>query len=88
MAWSPDAEKTAYLSKHHDIETRGAVPDEGSMQIHKARLRPIRLPDFGLPDSMPEISPAIYRERVNAARRRAKANGLDLRYDTLILKNL
>jgi hypothetical protein len=39
-------------------------------RINKYRrrgLQPIRLPGFGLANSIPELSLAIYRERANAA---------------------
>ena len=43
-----------------------------------ARLRPIRLPDFGMPSEYPELSPEIYFARLDRLRRRAASAGFDL----------
>jgi hypothetical protein len=42
-----------------------------------ARLAPLDLPDFGMPEAMPEIPPAVYRERLERLRERAAAQGWD-----------
>ena len=41
------------------------------------RLAEIELPDFGMPDAMPEIPPATYASRLQRLRERADAAGLD-----------
>jgi peptidase M24-like protein len=46
----------------------------------KARLAEIDLPDFGMPEAMPEIPAAAYRARLEALRTRA-----DGRYDRLVV---
>lgn len=43
----------------------------------KARLAPIDLPDFGGPDSQPELGPAIYQARLERLRGRARDAGYD-----------
>jgi hypothetical protein len=42
-----------------------------------ARLASATLPDFGMPDAMPELPPALYRERLERLRARADARGYD-----------
>jgi len=46
--------------------------------MHQANvdLREIPIPDFGLPKHKPQVSTAEYESRIEAARRRAKADGL------------
>ncbi|HEY6608706.1 MAG TPA: hypothetical protein VI277_05865 [Candidatus Limnocylindria bacterium] len=41
------------------------------------RLAEVVLPDFGMPDAMPEIPPATYSARLGRLRERAEAGGLD-----------
>lgn len=43
----------------------------------KARLTKIDLPDFGMPESMPEIPPSLYRARMERFRSRARERGYD-----------
>jgi Xaa-Pro aminopeptidase len=43
-----------------------------------ARLTPIELPDFGMPDAMPVVSPATYAQRLEALRRRAQERAFDV----------
>ncbi len=43
--------------------------------VAKARLAQISLPEFGMPDAMPEIAPAIYSARVERLRERADTRG-------------
>ena len=43
----------------------------------KARLAPLELPDFGVPDSEPEIPPSLYLVRVERLRARAREAGYD-----------
>jgi Xaa-Pro aminopeptidase len=45
--------------------------------IPTPRLAEIDLPDFGMPDAMPEIPPEIHAERLERLRERAEAAGLD-----------
>ncbi len=42
-----------------------------------ARLAQVALPDFGMPDAMPEIPPATYVARLERLRARAESRGLD-----------
>ncbi|HET6381366.1 MAG TPA: aminopeptidase P family N-terminal domain-containing protein [candidate division Zixibacteria bacterium] len=42
------------------------------------RLAEVELPDFGMPDAMPEIPPARYVERLSRLRERAEAAGFDV----------
>ena len=42
-----------------------------------ARLTGVTLPDFGMPDAMPELAPALYGERLERLRARADARGYD-----------
>jgi hypothetical protein len=42
-----------------------------------ARLAPLTLPDFGMPDGRPEIPAAAYAARLAALRARARARGFD-----------
>ena len=42
-----------------------------------ARLTKVELPDFGMPDSMPELPPAIYAGRLARVRERAETSGYD-----------
>jgi hypothetical protein len=44
----------------------------------KARLKTVQLPEFGMPDSIPSIPLAIYRERTAASWRRAEERGMDV----------
>ena len=41
------------------------------------RLAPVDLPDFGMPESMPEVPVAVYRERLERFRERGSAHGWD-----------
>ena len=43
----------------------------------RARLAPVSLPDFGMPDAMPEIPAATYTERLERLRERMEARGYD-----------
>lgn len=43
----------------------------------KARLTRIDLPDFGMPESMPDIPPSLYRGRMERFRSRARERGYD-----------
>jgi Xaa-Pro aminopeptidase len=43
----------------------------------RARLETLELPDFGLPDSMPELPPQLYRERLRRLRGRMDERGYD-----------
>jgi hypothetical protein len=45
--------------------------------IPTPRLAEVRLPDFGMPEAMPELDPAIHAARVARLRERAEAAGLD-----------
>jgi hypothetical protein len=45
--------------------------------VAAARLADVVLPDFGMPDAMPSIPPARYRQRLERLRERADARGLD-----------
>jgi Xaa-Pro aminopeptidase len=45
--------------------------------VTKARLTGVTLPDFGMPDAMPELPPALYGERLERLRARADARGYD-----------
>jgi Xaa-Pro aminopeptidase len=46
-----------------------------------ARLTEIGLPDFGMPDSMPELRAALYHARLHRLRDRATTRG----YDSLVI---
>ena len=43
----------------------------------KARLSEVELPEFGMPDAIPEISPQIYEQRLARLRERAVERGYD-----------
>ena len=43
----------------------------------RARLAPIDLPDFGMPDASPELPPSLYGTRLAALRARAAERGYD-----------
>lgn len=43
----------------------------------RARLAPIDLPDFGMPDAAPELPPAIHAARLERLRERMEARGYD-----------
>ncbi|HEX9634748.1 MAG TPA: aminopeptidase P family N-terminal domain-containing protein [Candidatus Limnocylindria bacterium] len=45
--------------------------------LTEARLTGVTLPDFGMPDAMPELSSALYEERLERLRERADARGHD-----------
>jgi Xaa-Pro aminopeptidase len=45
--------------------------------MRSARLTTIDLPEFGMPDAMPEIGAEVYRERLERLRERADARGYD-----------
>ena len=45
---------------------------------HGARLARVELPDFGMPTSMPQISPATYGARIAQLRHRMAARAMDL----------
>src|SRR5690554_7854936 len=42
-----------------------------------AHLTQIDLPEFGMPEEAPELSPALYRERLARLRAKAAERGLD-----------
>ncbi len=42
-----------------------------------ARLAPLDLPDFGMPEAVPEVPAAVYRDRLERLRERAAARGWD-----------
>jgi Xaa-Pro aminopeptidase len=42
-----------------------------------ARLAALDLPDFGMPEAMPEVPAAVYRDRLELLRERAAAHGWD-----------
>jgi hypothetical protein len=48
------------------------------MSAPRPRLREIDLPDFGMPDGRPELSPAMHADRIERLRRRAADRGIDL----------
>jgi len=43
----------------------------------RARLATVDLPDFGMPDAMPELPPSLYAARLERLRERADARGYD-----------
>jgi len=43
----------------------------------KARLAPLQLPDFGMPDAAPELPASTYAGRIERLRERAEARGYD-----------
>ncbi|HLF60909.1 MAG TPA: aminopeptidase P family N-terminal domain-containing protein [Acidimicrobiia bacterium] len=45
--------------------------------MSRARLAEVALPDFGMPDSLPEIPGAVYQDRLARLRQRAEARGYD-----------
>ena len=45
--------------------------------MSRARLVDLELPDFGMPDSMPQLRVAIYLQRIERLRARAHARGYD-----------
>jgi len=45
--------------------------------VSQARLAPIELPDFGMPETSPELPPSLYVARMEALRRRATERGYD-----------
>jgi len=45
--------------------------------VTRARLAPLELPEFGLPDERPELPASIYPERLERLRARATADGHD-----------
>ncbi|HTE64693.1 MAG TPA: hypothetical protein VK736_00340 [Candidatus Binatia bacterium] len=45
--------------------------------LTEARLAGVTLPDFGMPDAMPELPPSLYGERLERLRARADARGYD-----------
>lgn len=47
----------------------------------KARLAPIKLPDFGMPEAAPEMPPEVYGERI----RRLRERSLPGRWDRLVV---
>lgn len=47
------------------------------MSTTRARLAEIELPEFGMPDAMPEISPTTYAERLERLRERVDGRGYD-----------
>lgn len=42
-----------------------------------AQLSSVGLPDFGMPEAMPDLSPRLYRGRVDRLRPRARERGYD-----------
>jgi len=44
----------------------------------RARLKPIELPDFGMPSATPELPPELYVARLERARERAAERGYDV----------
>jgi hypothetical protein len=64
------------------VDTAARLTGEGSGAISSAaRLAEITLPEFGMPEAMPEIPPGIYRERLERLRARMDEHG----YDRLLL---
>ncbi len=51
------------------------------MSRPKARVSKVDLPDFGMPEAMPELPPALYTARLGRLRERAEARG----YDRLVI---
>lgn len=45
--------------------------------MRRARLAEVTLPDFGMPEELPELDPSIYRARLDRLRSGMKAAGLD-----------
>ncbi len=45
--------------------------------MRKARLAEVKLPDFGMPDEMPELSPELYAHRLSRLRAAVASSGLD-----------
>lgn len=45
--------------------------------MRKARLAEVKLPDFGVPDEMPELSPELYAQRLSRLRAAVAISGLD-----------
>ncbi|MBM3696257.1 MAG: hypothetical protein FJW79_10035, partial [Actinobacteria bacterium] len=43
----------------------------------RARLAPLDLPEFGMPEEAPQVPPAVYRRRLDGLRERAAARGWD-----------
>ncbi|MBN2112898.1 MAG: hypothetical protein JW785_02085 [Acidimicrobiia bacterium] len=43
----------------------------------RARLAPLDLPEFGMPEEAPQVPPAVYRRRLAGLRERAAARGWD-----------
>jgi Creatinase/Prolidase N-terminal domain len=46
--------------------------------LTEARLAPVDLPEFGVPERMPELPTEVYEERLRRARERVADRGLDL----------
>ena len=49
----------------------------GAGRVSGARLRRVELPDFGMPSSMPVITPEVYQTRLERLRGRMTERGLD-----------
>jgi hypothetical protein len=49
--------------------------DAGRMSPRRGCLAEVALPDFGMPDAMPEIPPSLYAARLDRLRQRAEAAG-------------
>ena len=43
-----------------------------------ARLEALSLPEFGMPEEMPEVPAAVFRDRLARLRERAAGSGFDL----------
>ena len=54
---------------------------ESVVPMTRARLTQIDLPDFGMPEAVPEIPPAVYADRLQRLRARAAEEG----YDRLVI---
>src|SRR5882762_2593540 len=61
------------------VPSRRGVPPESlsSRRVRKASLTNVDLPDFGMPEAMPQLPPALYAARVQRLRERAEASGYD-----------
>jgi len=59
----------------------GELRLDGAVSRPKARVSKVDLPDFGMPEAMPELPPALYTARLGRLRERAEARG----YDRLVI---
>ena len=53
----------------------GGATAKPSAAARRARLAPVDLPDFGLPEERPELPPEVYARRLERLRERAAARG-------------